>query len=125
MGKWEILFVEEVAEWFDDVLKNDPPTADLIEDALDWLAKHGPTAGRPLVDRVKGSRYHHMKELRPGSSGSSEVRILFTFDPRRRAVLLIAGDKAGNWHGWYRTAIPIAEQRYRAHLEELDTRRYE
>ena len=125
MGKWEILFVKEVAEWFRDVMKNDPLTADLVGDALDWLADLGPVAGRPLVDRVKGSRFHHMKELRPGSSGSSEVRILFMLDPRRRAVLLVAGDKAGNWHGWYRTAIPIAEERYRAHLAQLDTRRYE
>jgi predicted XRE-type DNA-binding protein len=56
-----------------------------------------------------------MKELRPGSIGSSEVRILFAFDPIRRAVLLVAGDKSGNWRGWYNTAIPLADDRYDAH----------
>nr|WP_308301765.1 type II toxin-antitoxin system RelE/ParE family toxin [Frankia umida] len=48
------------------------------------------------VDRIKGSRLHNLKELRPASSGASEVRILFVFDPERRAVLLIAGDVAGD-----------------------------
>jgi hypothetical protein len=61
-----------------------------------------------------------MKELRPGSTGSSEVRILFAFDPVRRAVLLVAGDKSGNWKGWYDTAIPLADERCDAHLAELE-----
>lgn len=56
--------------------------------------------GRPLVDRITGSRIHNLKELRPGSSASSEIRILFVFDPERRAVLLVAGDKAGDWRRW-------------------------
>jgi hypothetical protein len=122
---WQILLVEEVAGWFDDLTKNDPGTANLVEDAVDHLAAEGPTLGRPLVDLVKGSRHHNMKELRPGSTGSSEVRILFAFDPVRRAVLLVAGDKSGNWRGWYETAIPIADDRYDAHLAELETRNYE
>src|SRR4051794_36140715 len=56
-----------------------------------------PTLGRPIVDRIQGSRVHHLKELRPGSAGASEIRILFPFDPATRAVLLVAGDKAGDW----------------------------
>ncbi|GLI03040.1 hypothetical protein Pa4123_83180 [Phytohabitans aurantiacus] len=66
-----------------------------------------------------------MKELRPGSTGFSEVRILFAFDPVRRAVLLVAGDKSGNWRRWYDTAIPLADDRYDVHLAELETRNYE
>jgi hypothetical protein len=53
-----------------------------------------------------------MKELRPGSAGASEVRILFCFDPERQAVLLVAGDKQGKWTDWYKAAIPLAEERY-------------
>jgi hypothetical protein len=53
-----------------------------------------------------------MKELRPGSTGSSEVRILFVFDPDRQAVLLVAGDKSGRWTQWYAENIPLAEHRY-------------
>jgi hypothetical protein len=122
--EWEILLVDDVAEWFDDLTKNDPKSADLVEDAIDRLAAVGPALGRPLVDRITGSRHHNMKELRPGSAGASEVRILFVFDPVRRAVLLVAGDKSGNWQRWYQTAIPLADDRYDAHLAELETRDY-
>jgi hypothetical protein len=59
-----------------------------------------------------------MKELRPGSVGKSEIRILFAFDPWRSAILLIAGDKAGQWQRWYREAIPRAEQLYESYLQE-------
>ncbi|HRD61156.1 MAG TPA: type II toxin-antitoxin system RelE/ParE family toxin [Nocardioides sp.] len=52
---------------------------------------------------------HNMKELRPSATS---VRILFIFDPERQAVLLVAGDKAGNWSGWYDENIPIADDRY-------------
>lgn len=55
-----------------------------------------------------------MKELRPGSARSSEIRILFAFDPARQAVLLVAGNKEGRWNDWYRAAIPLAEDRWQA-----------
>ena len=79
--------------------------------------EHGPGAGRPLVDTLTGSRLANLKELRPGSSGASEIRILFAFDPERRMAVLVAGDKAGQWEQWYRDAIPVAESRYEALLE--------
>lgn len=106
-------------DWFLNLAETDPETATLVEAAIDVLAKEGPTLGRPLVDRVKGSDHHHMKELRPGSSGATEVRILFAFDPTRQALLLVAGDKAGNWQHWYTHNLPIADARYTAHLAEL------
>jgi hypothetical protein len=59
-----------------------------------------------------------MKELRPGSSGTSEIRILFAFDPWRSAILLLAGDKAGKWNRWYAEAIPQAERLYEIYLKE-------
>jgi hypothetical protein len=90
--------------------------------AVELLGEHGPQLGRPLVDAVVGSRHKNMKELRPGSSGRSELRILFTFDPRRKAILLVAGDKAGNWNKWYRTNIPIADDRFDDHLKKLKGR---
>ena len=49
---------------------------------------------RPIVDKVSGSKFHNMKELR--SAGTS-IRILFIFDPNRQAILLLGGDKEGNW----------------------------
>jgi len=87
--------------------------------ALELLAERGPQLGRPLVDTVVRSRHRNMKELRPGSSGRSELRILFAFDPERHAILLVAGDKAGNWSKWYKTNIPIADELFDDHLRIL------
>lgn len=66
-----------------------------------------------------------MKELRPPSSGTTEIRMLFAFDPRREAIFLVAGDKAGNWEIWYRKAIPLADQRFTRHLKELEAQEVE
>ena len=85
---------------------------DQVAAAIDKLESDGPTLGRPLVDRIEGSRHHNMKELRPGSAGRSEIRVLFVFDPERRAVLLVAGDKAGNWSRWYSRNVSVADGRY-------------
>jgi hypothetical protein len=84
------------------------------------LEREGPALGSPLVKRIERSSYHHMKELRPGSTGSTEVRILFAFDPVRCAILLVAGDKSGVWNRWYDENIPIADARYKAHLDEME-----
>jgi hypothetical protein len=59
-----------------------------------------------------------MKELRPGSTGPSETRALFVFDPEHRAVLLVAGDKTGDWRKWYDRNIPVADGRYDEWLRE-------
>ena len=64
-----------------------------------------------------------MKELRPGSRGRSEIRMLFAFDPKRRAIFLVAGDKAGNWRRWYTTNIRIADDLFDDHLKDLRRRR--
>jgi hypothetical protein len=116
---WEVSLHPEVEAWYPGLCKSDPETADLIEDAIDQLVDEGPTLRRPLADRLKGSRYHNMKELRPPSSGTSEIRLLYAFDPRREAIFLVAGDKSGNWEGWYREAIPLADGRFAEHLRKL------
>jgi hypothetical protein len=110
---WEVVLLEEVHQWFVGLLANDEGTATLVAAALDLLEQEGPVLGRPLVDRIQGSTVHNLKELRPGSRGTSEVRILFAFDPVRRAVLLVAGDKSGEWSGWYERSVPLAEDRLR------------
>lgn len=109
---WEVILVDEVDDWFADLAKEDVDSAELVTAAIDMLEEHGPTLSRPLADRVKGSSRHSMKELRPGSAGSSEIRILYIFDPQRRAILLVASDKEGQWREWYRQNIPMAERRY-------------
>ncbi|WP_239101014.1 type II toxin-antitoxin system RelE/ParE family toxin [Microbispora amethystogenes] len=107
--------------WFLDVCKNDPATAEKIEEASDELAVQGPKLGRPLVDRIHHSHVlHNLKELRPRVPGEAEIRLLFVFDPTREAIVLVAGDKAGEWNRWYRTAIPLAEARYAAYRAEKE-----
>ncbi len=106
---WDVRLLDEVVEW---LRRLDDDTYDQVAAGIDMIAADGPTLGRPLVDRITGSRIHNLKELRPGSAGSSGIRILFVFDPARRAVLLVAGDKAGNWQSWYKSSIPLAERRY-------------
>lgn len=115
---YRLEMVTEVREWLHELRRTDRATARLVGQAITALLEEGPSLGRPLVDRLKGSELHNLKELRPGSSGTSEVRIIFIFDPERNAVLLVAGDKAGNWTGWYRRAIPLAEGRYAVYLKE-------
>ena len=116
---WEVSLHPEVEAWFLGLCQTDPATADLVAEAIDVLADQGPALGRPLVDRLHASRFHNMKELRPPSSGASEVRIIFAFDPVREAVLLVGGDKAGRWRTWYLTAIPLADVRFEEHLVRL------
>lgn len=106
-----------------ELSKNDPESAELVAAAIDTLVEEGPSLGRPLADHIKGSRHKNMKELRPGSAGSTEIRILFAFDPLREAILLVAGDKAGNWSKWYRKNIPIADARFDRHLQDVKGQR--
>lgn len=118
---WEVVLLEPVEAWLMRIARDDPDTAKQVAAAFDLLRDRGPSLGRPFVDTLQGSSLANLKELRPGSRGRSELRLLFVFDPKRRAVVLVAGDKSTDWRGWYREAIRLAEHRYRAWLdEELD-----
>jgi len=105
-----VYLVNEVRDWIDQL---DDAAHARVAQAIDLLADIGPGLGRPLVDSLHSSALANLKELRPGSIG-----ILFVFDPWRSSILLVAGDKAGQWSDWYRTAIPLAEQRYETYLKE-------
>jgi hypothetical protein len=109
---WTVILVDEVADWYLDLVDRDPESAKQAASAINVLEAEGPALGRPFVDTIADSAVRNMKELRPGSRGQSEIRILFVFDPARQAVLLVAGDKSGQWDSWYRDNIPVAERRY-------------
>ncbi|MFI7276758.1 type II toxin-antitoxin system RelE/ParE family toxin [Streptomyces sp. NPDC049879] len=117
---WEIVVVEPALSWLHTLRRTDRHTLIQVSEAIGALREEGPALGRPLVDTIKGSRLPNLKELRPGSAGASEVRLLFVFDPDRQAVILVGGDKAGNWSGWYRKAVPRAEEAYAQHLERIE-----
>lgn len=122
---WKVDYAH-IAEWLASL---DADTRNCVAAAVEILSEQGPALGRPLVDTVKGSRHKNMKELRPTSPGMSEFRILFAFDPRRKAILLLGGDKSGEtvkasakaakWAKWYRKAIPEADRRFDEHLRRL------
>lgn len=118
MDEWEIFMTNEVEQFLDELWQTDRATHTLVNQAILLLERTGPAQGRPLVDSIAGSRIANMKELRPGSAGNSEIRILFAFDPWRSAIMLVAGDKSGAWQRWYREAIPRAERLYDAYLIE-------
>jgi hypothetical protein len=110
---WEVEVTDEFDQWMDALARQD---LQLVIAAVDELEAQGPGLGRPRVDTLAHTRVHNLKELRiPGSA----VRILFAFDPRRTAILLVGGDKAGQWSRWYEQMIPVAEDLYERHLETL------
>jgi hypothetical protein len=81
------------------------------------LEVYGPKLGRPHVDTLKGSAFANMKELR-FRADDGVWRVAFAFDPKRRAILLVAGDKSGTSQArFYTRLISAADVRYRAHLK--------
>lgn len=109
---WEIEGTDQFAEWYGGLTRG---RRDRVDAAVERLAQYGPALGRPSVDTLSGSSIANLKELRPTRS----IRILLAFDPRRSAILLIGGDKAGDWRGWYERMIPVAEALYEVYLAEL------
>jgi hypothetical protein len=112
---WEVVGTDEFDRWYQSL--TDAQVGD-IDARVDMVQQEGPALGRPVVDSMKGSRHHNMKELRCSKGGA--LRILFIFDPLRQAVLLLGGDKSENsaWSSWYQTAIPHADDLYDAYLRE-------
>jgi hypothetical protein len=108
---WEVVGTTEFEDWF---LNLDSADRARVEDRVELLEQHGPALGRPVVDSIKSSRHHNMKELRTGT-----LRILFLFDPTSSAVLLIGGNKRDQWKQWYETAIPVADDLYDNYLIEI------
>jgi len=111
---WEVEVSDEFREWYDALTVEEWASVNGAVDALEQL---GPALGRPLVDTLRGSRYPNMKELRVQHEGKP-YRILFAFDPRRSAYLILGGDKTGAAK-WYEEAIRRADAIYGKHLEEI------
>jgi len=87
------------------------------------LQQFGPQLGRPRVDTLKGSRHANMKELRFGAA-DGEWRVAFAFDTKRKAILLVAGDKSGvGQKQFYRELIRRGDDRFDAHLARLKKER--
>jgi hypothetical protein len=111
--RWQIDFTPEAERWFKGLGDREAKQVML---ALDALEQTGPLTHRPRADSIKASRHHNMKELR---SVGQHLRALFAFDPRRRAVVLLGGDKTNDWTGWYKRNVPLADKLYDRHLRSL------
>jgi len=110
---WEVEYTDEFGAWWETLSEAEQRA---VIPAVGMLEEEGPALGRPLADTVAGSRHPNMKELRPPHGN---LRILFAFDPRRMAILLVGGDKTGRWREFYEEKIPEADRLYDEHLEEL------
>lgn len=112
--EWEVDYTDEFGEWWDKL------TADEQEDitaVVGVLEEKGPSLRRPHVGPIAISRHANMKELVIQHAGRP-YRVLFAFDPRRTAILLIGGDKTGNAR-WYDQFVPVADRLYDNHIIQL------
>lgn len=114
---WEVVALDQFREWY---LGLSDDEADRVTAAVELLGEEGPSLARPHADRISSSRHHNMKELRT-RHGDDQFRILFAFDPIRRAVLIIGGSKTGQWNRWYDEHVPLADDLYDTYLQTLDT----
>jgi hypothetical protein len=111
---WDVEYSDTFADWWEGLSEE---VQEDIAVKVKLLEKVGPALGRPQADSLsKQSKYPNMKELRIVHVGDA-YRVLFAFDPRRVAVLLLGGRKPDQ--KWYKTAIPAADKLYGEHLAQL------
>lgn len=111
---WEVEVTDEFEAWWDKLSQEEQEDIDAVVGVLE---EKGPSLRRPYVGPIEISRYPNMKELIVQHAGRP-YRVLFAFDPRRMAILLIGGDKTGN-DRWYEEFVPVADRLYDGHLAQL------
>jgi hypothetical protein len=107
-------YTDEFGFWWNTLSEDEQEDIAAI---VGLLEEKGPELPFPFSTGVGGSKHSHMRELRVQSK-SNPLRILYAFDPRRTAILLIGGNKRGDKR-WYKTYVPIADKLYADHLSEL------
>lgn len=113
--EWEVEYTDEFDAWWTCLSAEEQEDVSAVVGVLE--AK-GPSLRRPHVGPIATSRHANMKELIIQHAGRP-YRVLFAFDPRRCAILLIGGDKTGNAR-WYEEFVPVADKIYDNHLVELE-----
>ncbi|MCC7264910.1 MAG: type II toxin-antitoxin system RelE/ParE family toxin [Candidatus Latescibacteria bacterium] len=111
---WDVEYTDELGVWWDSL---DEGEQDSVAAYVRLLEERGPELPFPYSSGVESSRHTHMRELRVQHQGSP-YRVLYAFDPRRTAILLIGGDKTGN-DRWYEEHVPRADRLYDEHLHQL------
>lgn len=111
----EVECAVEFEEWWDTLDEHEQATVDAY---VRMLEEFGAALGFPYSSDIKGSKHSQMRELRAQHKGRP-YRVLYAFDPRRMAILLVVGDKTGN-DRWYEQFVPIADALYAEHLNILE-----
>ncbi len=111
---WKVEYTDEFGKWWDSL---DESEQDDTAATVGLLEEKGPSLPFPYNSGIEGSRHHHMRELRIQHAGDP-YRVLYAFDPRRTAILLLGGNKSGN-DRWYEEYVPIADKLYDEHIETL------
>jgi hypothetical protein len=111
---WDVEGTDDFARWFTDLTEKEQVSVGRI---VDLLVEHGPSLPFPHSSGVESSRHRHMRELRIQHEGRP-YRVLYAFDPRRAAILLLGGDKTGR-DRWYEEHVPKADDLYDEYLREL------
>jgi hypothetical protein len=111
---WEVEYTDEFGDWYKDLTESEQ---DSIDRNVYLLEQFGPTLPDRYSKPVVTSRYTHMRELRV-QHGGEPIRVLYAFDPRRVALLLLGGNKTGD-DRWYEKSVPRADELYEQHLREL------
>jgi hypothetical protein len=112
--EWAVEFTEEFGDWWDGLTAEEQEDVDA---SVMLLERWGPALPYPHNSGVESSKHSHMRELRVQHQGRP-YRVLYAFDPRRCAILLIGGDKTGD-DRWYETHVPIADMLYDRHIQQL------
>lgn len=115
MPIWEVEATDEFTAWYEDLSAEEQES---VTYSIRLLMEKGPTLPHPHSSGIAGSRHGHMRELRVQHEGRP-YRLLYAFDPRRAAILLIGGDKTGLGDRWYVEFVPKADALYDAHIEML------
>lgn len=111
---WEVEFTDELEQWWEGLTESEQ---DSVDRTVRVLKQQGPLLPEPYSKPVLTSRYPHMRELRV-QRGGEPIRILYAFDPRRVALLLLGGNKTGD-DRCYEKFVPKADALYEQHLREL------
>lgn len=111
---WLVEYTDEFEAWWIGLDEEEQIDIDAV---VGLLEAKGPHLPYPYSTEVKGTRYGSMRELRIQHKGKP-YRILYAFDPRRTAILLIGGRKTGG-RRWYEKYVPWAEKIYEQHLTDL------
>ena len=115
---WEVEFTDEFGEWWNVLTADEQDDVAMV---VGLLENQGPSLRHPHSSGVQGSRHRRMRELRIQHKGQP-YRVLYAFDPRRTAILLLGGNKTGQ-NRWYKEFVPKADDLYDEHLETLKTER--